>query len=199
MAFDGDAATLDRYRGYLHLLASLDLDSGLQGKLDVSGVVQMTLLEAHQGREQFRGTGEDALANWLRQILTRNLLDEIRKLKRVKYSVAREQSLDDPSARLEAKLAADHSSPSEHAHRNEQLLRLADALQHLPGDQQTAVVRHHLQGASLAEVAVELQRSKEAIAGLLHRGLTKLRDLLGDRSANWPKEPDTNDRTRGPG
>ncbi|MCI0358860.1 MAG: RNA polymerase subunit sigma-70, partial [Planctomycetaceae bacterium] len=66
MPSDGDAATLDRYRGYLHLLASLDLDPGLQGKLDISGVVQQTLLEAHQGREQFRGEGDDALANWLR-------------------------------------------------------------------------------------------------------------------------------------
>jgi RNA polymerase sigma-70 factor (ECF subfamily) len=192
MSSVSDAAALDRYRGYLHLVATLDLEPALQGKLDISGVVQVTLLEAHQGREQFRGTGEDALAGWLRQILARNLLDEVRKLKRAKYSVARERSLEDSSARMESWLAAEHSSPSERATRNEQLLRLADALQQLPADQRTAVVRHHLQGATLAAVAVEMGRSKEAVAGLLHRGLTKLRDLLCDRST-------TENRTGGPG
>jgi RNA polymerase sigma-70 factor (ECF subfamily) len=184
MPSEGDAAELDRYRGYLHLLASADLEPALQGKIDVSGVVQVTLLEAHQGRGQFRGTGHDALASWLRQILARNLLDEIRRLKGAKHNVARERSLDESSEHLEAWLAAEHSSPSERANRNEQLLRLADALQQLPADQRTAVLRHHLQGATLADVAEEMQRSKEAVAGLLHRGLTKLRDLLCDRTTD---------------
>jgi RNA polymerase sigma-70 factor (ECF subfamily) len=39
---------------------------------------------------------------------------------------------------------------------------------------------HHLQGRSLAEVAAELGLSSPAVAGLLHRGLQKLRELLED-------------------
>jgi RNA polymerase sigma-70 factor (ECF subfamily) len=38
---------------------------------------------------------------------------------------------------------------------------------------------HHFAGRSLAESAAELGRTKAAVAGLLHRGLVKLRDLLG--------------------
>jgi DNA-directed RNA polymerase specialized sigma24 family protein len=38
---------------------------------------------------------------------------------------------------------------------------------------------HHLQGQSLSEVAGHFGRSPAAVAGLLHRGLKKLKELLG--------------------
>ena len=62
--------------------------------------------------------------------------------------------------------------------RIEQSLRLAAELAQLPDEQRDAVVLHHLQGCSLAQVAGHLQRSESAVAGLLHRGLKKLRELM---------------------
>ena len=70
------------------------------------------------------------------------------------------------------------SSPSEQVIRQEQLLHLSDALAQLPDDQQKAVELHHLKGWSLAEVAREMQRSKESVAGLLYRAIKKLRQVL---------------------
>jgi RNA polymerase sigma-70 factor (ECF subfamily) len=175
---------LERYRLYLRLLAGADVDARLQGKLDLSGVVQQTLWEAHQDRGRFsgNGTGRDdpvALA-WLRRILARNLLDELRRLGRKNADLAQERSLEESSARLAAELEASGTSPSAHAARNERAYRIAQALVQLPADQRVAVVRHHLNGVTLAEVAGELARSKEAVAGLLHRGLLRLRELLRD-------------------
>lgn len=139
------------------------------------------MLEAHAKRQQFEGD-EVSLAAWLRAALANNLRDALRRAYRQKRDVRRQQSLeaaiDESSARLAARLAAGESSPSVRAVRNEELLRLSDALMALPEGQREAVMLHHLQGWTLTEVATRLGRSDAAVAGLLHRGLRRLRELL---------------------
>src|SRR5690348_4655865 len=175
---------LERYRNYLRLLARLQLDPRLRGKLDPSDLVQQTLLQAHQMQGQFRGTTEAEQAAWLRQILVRTMANAVRDLGRLKRDVGRERSLEaaieESSLRLEAWLASEQSSPSVRAEKNEQLLRLAEALEQLPEAQREAVELHHLRGLSLAELAGQLGRSEGAVAGLLHRGIKRLRKLLQD-------------------
>jgi RNA polymerase sigma-70 factor (ECF subfamily) len=179
----GDDRSLERYRDYLHLLARLHLPPGLRSKLDPSDVVQQTLLKAHANRAQFRGPGPE-LAGWLRRILANTLADAAREFGAAKRDLALEQSLEaalrQSSARLEGFLQPAASSPSEHAVREEALLGLAAALAELPDDQRAAVELHHLQGCSVAEVAAHLGRTEAAVAGLLRRGLKRLRELLHD-------------------
>lgn len=176
-------ASLERFRPYLLLLARMQLDPRWQAKLDASDIVQQTLLEAHASLEQGAGEKRDQAA-WLRQALAHNLIDAVRALRRGKRDAAREHSLADAleksSARLAQWLTADQSTPSSVAIRNEDLLRLADALSQLPEAQREAVILHHLHGASLSEVAQQLRRSEAAVAGLLHRGLRRLRELLSE-------------------
>jgi DNA-directed RNA polymerase specialized sigma24 family protein len=43
------------------------------------------------------------------------------------------------------------------------------------------VALHHLRGMSLADLAGHLQRSEASVAGLLRRGLARLRELLHER------------------
>jgi RNA polymerase sigma-70 factor (ECF subfamily) len=175
-------AGLEQFRPYLDLLIRRQLATRYQGKLDASGVVQQTLLEAHQGLPAFRGGSPAEVAAWLRRILVRNLTDEVRKLAAGKRDLARERSLEQAveqsSASLAGWLAGDQSSPSQQAVRQEQMLELAAALAQLPDDQRTALELHHLEGLSLAEVGQQMQRSKESVAGLLFRGLKRLRELL---------------------
>jgi RNA polymerase sigma-70 factor (ECF subfamily) len=173
---------LERFREYLALLARLHVEPHLRGKLDLSGVVQQTLLEAHQAREQLQGWAQDQQAAWLRRALANNLTDEIRKLATAARDVTRERSLEaaleESSCRLQAWLAADQSSPSQQAQRHEQALRLAEALAELPEAQREALVLQHWHGWSLAQIAAHLDRSPAAVAGLLHRGLQQLRKSL---------------------
>jgi RNA polymerase sigma-70 factor (ECF subfamily) len=181
---DADNA-LEQYRDYLRLLARLQLDPRLHRRVDPSDVVQQTLLQAHQAIDQYRGATEAQRAAWLRQILARCLAHTVRDHGRERRDLAREWSLeaalDQSSARLESFLAADASSPSERADRNERLLRLADALAAVPEAQREAVTLHYLQGRSLAEVATVLGRSRPAAVGLIQRGLKQLRTLLRER------------------
>jgi RNA polymerase sigma-70 factor (ECF subfamily) len=176
------AGQFQEFRDYLTLLARLQVDPRLQGKLDLSGVVQQTLLEAHQAAGQLERMSEDEKAAWLRRALANNLADAIRKLRAGKRDAARERSLEEAleesSARLEVWLASEQSSPSEQAMRQEQALRLAAALARLPENQRRAVELRHLRGLSLAETAAALGCSKAAAVGLLNRGVRKLRELL---------------------
>lgn len=179
---DSQDRDLERYRNYLGILARLQLDPRLQGKLDVSGVVQQTLLEAYRALPGFRERGPAQTSAWLRRILANNLADEIRKLAAGKRDLAREQSLeaalDASSSRLEEWLAADQSSPSQQVERAEQALALAAALAQLPEAQREALVLQHWHGWSLARIAGHMHRSHAAVAGLIKRGLQQLRERL---------------------
>jgi RNA polymerase sigma-70 factor, ECF subfamily len=187
------AYDLERFRAYLGLLARLEVAPRLRDKVDLSGVVQQTLLEAHQNLVVFPGRDrtEPEVAAWLRSILSHNLADTLRKLTAQKRNVHLEWSLDSAleqsASRVEQWLAAEQSSPSQQAIRHEELVRMAESLSLLPEAQRRAIELHHLEGKPLAEIAALLGSTKGAVAGLLHRGLKTLRALLSapeDGSAN---------------
>ena len=175
-------APLVQFRDYLALLARMQLGPQVRVRIDPSDLVQQTLLDAHQKWDQFRGSNDAELAAWLRRILDCNVTDALRALGRLKRDVRREQALDarmdETCVRLDEWLAALQTSPSGKAIRNEETLRLASALAELPQAQRDAVELHHLHGCSLSEVAAHLDRSTAAVAGLLRRGLERLRELL---------------------
>jgi RNA polymerase sigma-70 factor (ECF subfamily) len=182
---NGPDLTLESFRDYLRLLARIQLAPALRGKLDPSDLVQQTLLKAHLALGQFRGRSTAELASWLRQILARTLANATREHGRERRDVALERSLErsleQSSARLEAWLIAEHSSPSHRAERNEQAYLLTRALATLPEAQREALLLKHCQGWTLAEIGRHLDRSPTAVASLLQRGLKQLREHLRGR------------------
>ena len=171
---------LEEYREYLRVLARLRLKSWLHDRIDPSDVVQQAMLKAHQHRDQFRGQNQAQWRAYLRSILANTVADAISALPQEK---AIQNALDESSARLEAWLAAEQSSPSQKVQREEMLLRLAEALTSLSDDERAALELRYFQEPpwSLADIAKQLNRpSAKAVAGLLARGLAKLRELLRD-------------------
>lgn len=166
----------------MRLLAGLELEPRLLGKVDLSGVVQQTLIEANAISGEWESWNNAQRVTWLRKALVNNLCDEIRKFTNQGRDVDREISLDRAleasSQRIEKWLADSQPSPSSNCRRDEDLMRLADAMEHLPEDQRRTIQLHHLRGMSLAETAAALDRTSEAVAGLLYRGLKRLRDLM---------------------
>lgn len=181
-AADEKDVSIGQFREYLSILARLQVEPRMQSKVDLSGVVQQTMLEAHQDQDRLRGQSDGQRVAWLRRILLNNLADELRKQHAAKRDVNLVRSLDvaleDSASRLEQWLVADQPSPSQQAIRQEQLLALADAISTLPENQRRAVELHHLKGHTLAQIADELGTTKPAVAGLLHRGVERLRERL---------------------
>jgi RNA polymerase sigma-70 factor (ECF subfamily) len=173
---------IETYRDYLLLLARLGLGDRYRAKLDPSDVVQQTLLEAHAARDRIRGEGSAEVAAWLRRALSRNLVDAVRTLRRAKRDAGLERSLEaaieDSSLRLRDAMVVEGLSPSGSVLRDERAVRLAVCLAKLPARQREAVELHHLEGCRLAEVAERMGLSEAAVAGLLHRGLGELKELL---------------------
>jgi RNA polymerase sigma-70 factor, ECF subfamily len=168
-----DGRDLEQFRDYLRLLTRTHLPPRLQARLDPSDVVQQTLLEAHKDRQQLRGQSREQMACWLRQILMRNLANALREHGRACRDVGREQALEAADA-----LAAEQSTPSQRAERQEDALRLAAALAALPETQREVIVLRHFHDWSLADISRHVGKSAAAVAGLLHRGLQQLRTLM---------------------
>jgi RNA polymerase sigma-70 factor, ECF subfamily len=179
---------LERFREFLSLLARAGTGARWQGKIDLSGVVQQTLLEAFQAGKHLDSCNEAQKAAWLKQALTHNLADEMRKQTAAKRGAGRERSLEvevaDSMSRLEHLHPATYSTPSKKLVQEERLLIVSRMLASLPEAQRQVIELHHLGGQSLADVAQALGATKPAVAGLLHRGLKKLRELLAEEETH---------------
>jgi RNA polymerase sigma-70 factor (ECF subfamily) len=169
-----------RFRQYLLVLARLQLAPQLRGKLDPSDVVQQTLLKACQSREQLRD--ERSMSAWLRSILANELTEQLSRFSADKRSLDMERSLETDlaasSARLEDWLAGSDTSPSQRLEREEELVRLGDALGGMADDQRMVVEMRYLSGMSVSAIAEQMGRSQQSVAGLLRRGVRNLRKTL---------------------
>src|SRR5579862_2771535 len=166
-AMDSDPSqALEPFRSYLGVLARVHLDPRLRGKLDPADVVQQTLLQAYAAWPALQNHDRPVVAAWLRRILARTLADFVKHYDRDRWAVNLERSLeadlDRSASGLAGWLAADQTSPSGAAARNEELLRLADALAALPQPMGEVVVLKHLRGQTLQQIADHIGRTVPA-------------------------------------
>jgi len=188
LARAGDGGALGRlfelYRNYLTLLARLQIDRRLQGKVDASDLVQETFLKAHGNFGQFRGRTEGELVGWLRKILATTLVSLVRHyIGRRRRDVRLERelaaSVEESSRVLEGGLVAKQGSPSHEAARREQAVLLADALGQLSADYREVLILRHLEGLTFPEVARRMNRTTGSVEKLWIRALARLRCSLG--------------------
>jgi RNA polymerase sigma-70 factor (ECF subfamily) len=175
-----NADALESFRPFLAMLVRTHLDPRLRPRVDESGLVQQTLVEAWRQMPALNPADRPA---WLRRVMLNNLADELRRLRTGMRDWRKERVLeaaaDVTSARLDKQLAAAHTSPSNKAENAEDELRLLAALAELPETQREALVLQHWQGWSVAAIADHMGKSPAAVAGLIKRGLRQLRSALG--------------------
>ena len=175
---------LARFRDYLRLLARSQLDHRFRRQIDPSDIVQATLLKALESIDEVRAKSDAEMAAWLRSILAHHLLNAMRGLhcqcRDIRRERSLEQALEQSSIRLEKILGTMKTCPSANAEHHELLGRLAKAMDGLPAPQREALLLHHWQGKPLEKVGIEMGRTKDSVAGLIRRGLERLREDLKD-------------------
>jgi RNA polymerase sigma-70 factor (ECF subfamily) len=184
-------ALLHHYRNYLAVLAATQLEPKLQPRVSPSDVVQETLLRAHKNFRQFRGTTEQELLAWLRQILVNNLATFIEQhMMAARRDVRREVSMEQLGASLEHStiqlarlLPAGGKSPSFAVQQQEEAVRLADRLALLPDDYRQVLVLRNLQELPFEEVAKRMERTPGAARMLWLRAIERLRTIFNDETS----------------
>jgi RNA polymerase sigma-70 factor (ECF subfamily) len=184
-AGDGTALgeLLESYRGYLTVLAEVQIGRRLQRKVDAADVVQEAFLGASRDFAQFRGESEAQFLAWLRQVLASVLANLVRHYQgtqrrdiRLERQLAVE--LDQSSQALDRGLAAAQSSPSQQATRREESARLADALARLPEELRDLLILRHLEEMTFPQIAERLGRSVDRLKKQWPRALASLRRIL---------------------
>jgi len=168
---------LDRYRDRLRDTANGSLGNRILVRADASDVVQQSILSAFRSFHEFVGSNDAQLAAWLDRIHERNIQDTIRMHATAqKRSVSKQVSIDAAGGEIPGHHPiTNEGEGSAVARSREEIESLMIQIERLPADQRDAVKMRHLSGKGLAEIAVEMDRSKLAVAALIKRGLEKLR------------------------
>jgi RNA polymerase sigma-70 factor, ECF subfamily len=180
-------ALLERVRPRLRELADRRLDRRLGARLDASDVVQDTLMDVARALSDFRGSTEEELVAWLRQVLSNNVRDAHRRHGRAaQRAVGRQQALDAENSRGQAVgdfLSSGEPTPSQGASATEQQARLIAAMQGLPEEHREVVRLRYFERLQLAELAARLGCNTMAAAKRLERAVKALRRRMGEDAA----------------
>lgn len=178
----GDQEALDelfrRSQTRLAVWAAQRLKGAQVGIARPSDIAQDTAARAFQKFMMFEGREEVEWNAWLRSILITRIAQTHRDAHRTKRDERATSSLDDPE-----ELPAREKSQSQAASHQEEQRRLIAHLSQLSPDQGEAISLYYLHERSVAEVALDMNRTDAAIGGLLQRGMKALRRSMNNDPA----------------
>jgi RNA polymerase sigma-70 factor (ECF subfamily) len=151
-------------------------------KESVSDLVQSACREVLADAPRFELRGENEFRGWLFQHALHKIFNKDRDLRAARRDVRREVASGGGEDEAEAlSLVYDRiASPSRMASARERVERFESALAKLPEDYREAVMLRHLLGLEYAEIAQRLDRSEGATRNLVHRGLARLAEEMGE-------------------
>jgi RNA polymerase sigma-70 factor (ECF subfamily) len=168
---------LGEYRAWLKTLALVQIPVDLRGRIDPSDIVQQTICEAISDLPKYRGTSKPELMGWLRSMLRFHLIDAFRKLK-FAPKVSIDDSLVMTDHGMSHLLHANVTSVGQRAINEEQAIALTKLLDQLSASQAEAIILKHCQGMSVDQICRHMNKTPDAVGGLLRHGMRKLRELM---------------------
>ena len=160
-------------RPQLTELAKRSLSDDVAARTSGSDVVQQTCLSAVRAFDRFEGNDIAQFIAWVRKLHENNIRNIIRD-----HTVAEKRQVSREIPGIVEGLQGRTTTPSQWMLQLELEKKLEACLNQLPPEQHEAVVLRYRREMSLRGMAETMQRSEAAVAGLLKRGLAKLRETL---------------------
>lgn len=179
----------NRHRGALHKLVAMRLDRGIQGRVDVSDVVQDALVEADRRLADYMKQEPMPFHLWLRQIARDRMIDAHRRHRGAeRRSIDREQAPPSPSLfadRSAFDLAAQlrdgrEITPAAAALQHELEARFRAALEQVDPIDREIIELRHIEQLSNKDTATALGLSEPAAGMRYLRAIRRLRALLDE-------------------
>ena len=178
-AGDEDAYRLlfERYAGPLRKRVERWLPNAIQRKVSVSDVMQEARLTAFQRFAHFEDRGDGSFRNWLQRIAENKVLAEVQryagtKKRAVQREISRGHRPDT------ANVPGQRPSPSQAAIGAELKELARQAMETLPPDYRTVLRLALEERLRLREVAVRMNRSRDAVKKLYGRALGRFKDTF---------------------
>lgn len=170
-------ALFDRHLPALRAKAQARLPASVRGKVGASDVVQEAWLSAFLALGDFQDAGDGSFAAWVRRIVERKVLDEVRRHARVKKrSAKREVRWATEAQHLEPDVG--QQTPSQVVGDDERAATLRAAVAGLDEDHATVIRLVHEDGLTLVDAGRRMGRSPDATRMLYGRAMQRLADRL---------------------
>ena len=164
----------------LESLVQFRVSEALRSRLDVSDVLQEAYLVMSHRLDEYCDRQAVSAFVWMRQLTLQKLIDLQRFHFGQKRSPLKESPLLQTSTALSIAqiVAANHTSPSGHAMRQEELARLKNALETMSEMDREVVALRHYEQMSNRETAETLGLTEKAASNRYVRALATLKRLL---------------------
>jgi RNA polymerase sigma-70 factor (ECF subfamily) len=177
---NGDQAAFtqlfEKYSRRLAVLIHYKLSPERRHILEVDDILQATLLRAFRSIDKFEYRSPGSFLRWVSAIADHVIIDEARFQDRDRRRAAEVVAFRSPS-NPHGPEPADSRTPSRLLRERESFDALMDRLNALPEDYRRVIVLAKIEGLTTAEIAARLDKSREAVALLLHRAIKRFRAL----------------------
>jgi len=197
-AGDGAAVNrlMERFREGVHRVVRMRLDQKIQGRIDVSDIVQEVFVEANRRLQDYLKNPSMPFHLWLRHIARDRIIDAHRRHRvSAKRSVDRERPLvarggvDRSTLEFAAQLCDQQLTPAAAATRRELARRVEHAITQLADQDAEIIFMRHYEQLSNQEVALTLQITEPAASMRYLRAVRRLRAALLDDSSDSRRLP----------
>jgi RNA polymerase sigma-70 factor, ECF subfamily len=137
-------------------------------------VTQDCFLRAYKAREEFRG--DCSVATWLTRIATNLIRDSTRSRKFQFWKMANSTAVE--AGAMADRLRSPVLSPETSLVVREQLVRVWDSVEALPGKQRSVFLLRFVEEMELPEIATAMGLRVGTVKSHLHRGLASVRKAM---------------------